>query len=304
MDTRTIPCHTILNPTGGFLGEGFTHTVNLYRGCALGQTLCGMYCYAQWNPYHVQGRTWGRFLDIKEGTAQAYCAQYDRLKRPKSGDPKPIRIFMSSVTEPYPPQERTLRHTRLLLRTMVERPPDLLVIQSHTPLVVDDLALLQQLQQHCEVQVQITVETDKQAWPVPLPKHAYPVPSRIQALRTLRAAGLHTVAAVSPLLPLDDPAQFADDLERACHRVILDHYLLGDGSQEGQRTKHTALPRLLHDTGYGTWTTLEKFREIVEVFRSVFGDAGRVGVSRDGFNAHPRSALSHTGSCGNGRRGL
>ncbi len=284
------------------MGEGFTHTINPYRGCALGRTLCGVYCYARWNPYHVRGRTWGRFLDIKEGTAAAYRAQYDRLKRPTSGDPAPISIFMSSVTEPYPPQERTLRGTRLLLHTMLERPPDRLVIQSHTPLVVDDLALLLRLRQRCDVQVQITVETDARTLPAPLPNHAYTPQSRLQALRDARAAGLDTVAAVSPLLPLDDPARFAGELERACHRVILDHYLLGDGSREGQRTKQTALPRLLRDTGHGAWTTLEKFQEIVDVFRVVFGDARRVGVSRDGFNAHHQPGPGRTAPRGDGSR--
>ncbi|MYG40360.1 MAG: radical SAM protein [Nitrospira sp. SB0677_bin_15] len=283
MELREIPCKTILNPTGGFLGQGFTHTINLYRGCALGNTLCGLYCYAQWNPYHVRGRTWGRFLDVKEGAVQAYCAQYDRLKSP--GEPKPIRIFMSSVTEPYPPQERTLRRTRKLLEAMVERPPDLLAIQSHTPLVVEDLSLLRELQQQCDVRIHVTVETDKPNLPASFPKQAYSPRSRIQALHALRAAGLDAVATVSPLLPLDDPERFANELEQACTRVILDHYLLGDGSSEGQRTNRTSFPRLLREAGYAEWTTLKKFHEIVDVFRTAFGGPERVGVSREGFNA-------------------
>ena len=283
MDPTAIPCKTILNPTGGFLGQGFTHTINLYRGCALGNTLCGVYCYAQWNPYHVRGRTWGRFLDVKDGAVQAYCAQYDRLKTP--GKATPIRIFMSSVTEPYPPQERSLRRTRKLLEAMIERPPDLLAIQSHTPLVVEDLSLLQQLRRQCRVRIHITVETDQPTLPPPFPHQAYSPQARIQALRALRAAGLDAVATVSPLLPLNDPRRFAGELEQACTRVILDHYLLGDGSNEGQRTKRTALPRLLREAGYAEWTTLKKFYEIVDVFRSVFGDHERVGVSREGFNA-------------------
>lgn len=290
MKLTEISCKTILNPTGGFLGQGFTHTINLYRGCALGNTLCGLYCYAQWNPYHVRGRRWGRFLDVKEGAVQAYCAQYDRLKN--LSEPKPVRIFMSSVTEPYPPQERTLRRTRELLEAMVERPPDLLAIQTHTPLVVDDLSLLRQLQRQCDVRVHITVETDKPKLPSPFPNQAYSPYSRIQALHALRATGLDAVATVSPLLPLDDPERFANELEQACTRVILDHYLLGDGSKEGQRTKQTALPRLLREAGYEEWTTLKKFHEIVDVFRTVFGGPERVGVSREGFNAG-RNRVDH-----------
>jgi DNA repair photolyase len=282
MQIHTIPARSILNPTGGFLAGGFTHTINLYRGCALGNSLCGLYCYAQWNPYHTQGRDWGRFLDVKTGVVEAYRTQYDRLKHPAQGAPKPLRIFMSSVTEPYPPQERTARRTRSLLEEMLTRPPDLLVIQTHTPLVVDDLPVLVMLHQRCRLHINITVETDKTNLPEGFPRHAYAPASRIGALKELREAGLHTIGAVSPLLPLDDPQQFARELEAACDRVILDHYLLGDGSQ-GLRTRQTDLPRLLESSGYADWTDLEKFHEIVDIFCRVFTHK-RVGISRTGFN--------------------
>ena len=278
-----IPARTVLNPTGGFLAGGFTHTINLYRGCALGNSFCGLYCYAQWNPYHTQGRDWGGFLDVKTGIEEAYRAQYDRLKRPAQGAPKPVRIFMSSVTEPYPPQERTARRTRRLLEEMVTRPPDLLVVQTHTPLVVDDVPVLLALNRRCRLRINITVETDRESLPG-FARHAYPPASRIQALNTLREAGLVTVAAVSPMLPLEDPRQFASDLEAACDRVVLDHYLLGDGSRHGLRTRQTGLPELLEQHGYAEWTGLEKFDEVVGIFRRVF-EPGRVGISRTGFQA-------------------
>jgi DNA repair photolyase len=285
MQVQNVPIRGILNPTGGFLGDGFTHTVNLYRGCALGNSLCGLYCYAQWNAHHVQGRPWGGFLDTKTNVEEAYRAQYDRLKHPPRGEPKPLRIFCSSVTEPYPPQERTARRMRRLLEEMRIRPPDLLVIQSRTPLVVDDLALLQELHEFCRVQVNITVETDKDNLPPPFPRHAYSPASRIEALRTLRDAGLWTVATVSPLLPLDEPRRFAQRLEAASDRVILDHYLLGDGSPNGQRTRQTQLPVLLERNGYADWTSLKTFQEVVGIFREVFGGNDRVGISKAGFNA-------------------
>lgn len=275
-----------MTPTGGFLGEGFTHTINLYRGCALGNTLCGLYCYAQWIPYHLRGRPWGSFLDVKEGALETYRRQYDRLKHPKSGEPKLLKIFMSSVTEPYPPQERKSRRTRRLLEEMLARPPDFLVIQSHTPLIVDDVQVLQKLHVRCKLQINITVETDQPHLPPPFPRQAYTPKSRLHALQTLHANGLHTVATVSPLLPLNDPWQFAKDLEAGCDRVILDHYLLGDGSHEGKRTKQTLLPQFLSEAGFKDWTTLDKFYEIVGVFKQVFQDESRVGVSQQGFNSH------------------
>jgi hypothetical protein len=51
MKVQEIPTRSLL-----FLKDGFTHTVNLYRGCALGNSLYSHFCYAQWNPYHTQGR--------------------------------------------------------------------------------------------------------------------------------------------------------------------------------------------------------------------------------------------------------
>ncbi len=284
MKIEHISSQNILNPTGGFLGGGFTHTINLYRGCPLGNSLCGMYCYAQWNPYHTRGRAWGSFLDVKDGYLEAYRSQYDRLKQPARGEPKPIRIFMSSVTEPYPPQERTARRTRRLLEEMLHRPPDLLVIQSHTPHVVDDLDVLARLHPRCPVQINITVETDKSTLPGQFPRHAYTPTARIAALRRVRAAGLPAVCTVSPLLPLDAPRRFAEELAASCDRVILDHYLLGDGSPDGKRTKKTRLPELLETSGYATWTSLEVFHEVVRIFREVFRSADRVGVSQAGFN--------------------
>ncbi len=282
---QEITARSILNPTGGFLSPGFTHTINLYRGCALGNTLCGLYCYAQWNPYHTQGRAWGTFLDAKTGVVEAYQVQYDRLKRSGKGKPKPLRIFMSSVTEPYPPQERTTRQTRGLLEAMIDRPPDLLVIQSHTPLMTEDITILEQLHQRCRLHLHITVETDILALPPPFPKQAYSPASRIAALKTLKTAGLTTVATVSPLLPLEDPHSFARTLADACHRVVLDHYLLGDGSSEGQRTNKTSLPAWLDAAGYGEWRSLDKFYKVVQIFRDIFGKPSLVGVSQAGFNA-------------------
>ena len=285
MHIQDITARSILNPTGGFLSPGFTHTINVYRGCALGNTLCGLFCYAQWNPYHTQGRTWGTFLDAKTGVVEAYQAQYDRLKGSRRRPPTPLRIFMSSVTEPYPPQERTTRRTRGLLEAMIDRPPDLLVIQSHTPLMTEDITLLVQLHHRCRLHLHITVETDIPILPPPFPKQAYSPASRIAALRTLKDAGLSTVATVSPLLPLADSRTFAQTLNDACHRVVLDHYVLGDGSSEGQRTNKTLLPALLERTGFGEWRSLGKFYDVVKIFREVFGQEDLVGISQAGFNA-------------------
>src|SRR5262245_1490262 len=142
--SRSIPRvenATILTPTGGFLAAGYTHTINVYQGCAFAGSLCGTFCYAQHNRWITQGRAWGLY-GAKRLVGEAYRRDYDRIKRPKRGEPKPLKIYMSSSTDPYLPQEKTLRLTRSLLDEMRARPPDVLVIQSHHPLVERDIDLI------------------------------------------------------------------------------------------------------------------------------------------------------------------
>jgi hypothetical protein len=84
-------------------------------------------------------------------------------------------------------------------------------------------------------------------------------------------------------MPLADPEAFARQLDVACVRVIVDHYLLGDGSK-GLRTKRTNFEQLLIEAGFGEWTKLEKMYEIRDLLACVLGPE-RVLVSAEGFNA-------------------
>jgi hypothetical protein len=226
---------------------------------------------------------------------ETYRCEYDALKRPRRGEPRPLRIFISSSSDPYAPQEVRLRLTRGLLEEMLDRPPDVLVIQTRSPLAVRDLSLIRGLAQRCELWISVTAETDRDRLPG-FPNHATPVTKRIAALRAFREAGVMTTAAVSPLLPPADPEAFARDLGTEYDRVILDHYLLGDGSH-GLRTRRTDFPRMLERAGFGEWNDLAKFWEVKAVFDRVLGSR-RVLVKADGFNsvgtAKPRPATGTT----------
>jgi len=101
---------TLLTPTGGFLKKGFTHTVNIYSGCSFAKTVCGTFCYAQHITWTTKGRPWG-FYGAKKNIRKAYQKEYDRIKNPSRGKPKPLNIYLSSITDPYVPQEQTLHLT-------------------------------------------------------------------------------------------------------------------------------------------------------------------------------------------------
>jgi DNA repair photolyase len=262
---------------GGFLQTGYSHSLNGTNGCAFAGAACGVYCYAQFGP-QVMGREW-KLHGVKRNVRDAYRRDYDRARR-KGGR---VNIYMSSACDPYQPHEATLKLTRGLLEEMLVRTPDVLVVQTRNPLVTRDLDLLLPLSTRCELWVSMTVETDyERAQDLGLPPHATPVAKRVEALRALKDAGVPAQAAVSPLLPLRDPEAFARRLGEASDRVVIDHYLLGDGAN-GLRTKRTGFPAILEAAGLGEWNTLAKFEEVKRVFERVLGPS-RVNISTAGFN--------------------
>ena len=273
----------ILTKTGGFLKSGYTHTLNPYLGCAFAGSLCGVFCYAQHNMWITKGRPWGLYA-AKRHIESAYHRDYERFRRDRNGALRSMRIYMSSSTDPYIPQERLLLRTRAALRAMLEKPPDVLVIQTHHTLILRDRDLIVALAARCKLWVSITVETDMD--PVPgFPRHAASPTERLKALRMFKERGVPAQATLSPLLPLADRDSFAHHLDHACDRVVVDHFLLGDGSN-GLRTRKTDFEARLEQGGYGAWAGLEKMWDVVEFLGGVLGRE-RVLVSREGFNAVP-----------------
>jgi DNA repair photolyase len=278
---------SILTPTSGFLKAGYTHTINLYQGCSFAGSLCGTFCYAQHNLWITKGRVWGLY-GAKRSVRTAYQRDFDRIKRPKHGASKPLKIYMSSSTDPYLPQEKALGLTRSLLSEMCQRLPDVLVVQSHHTLIERDIDLIAQIAAQAELWVSLTVETDMERIPG-FPPHASLPSQRLKTLKKFRDLGILTQATISPLLPLANPETFAHQLDVACDRVIVDHYLIGDGSPSGWRTRRTTFPARLEQAGWGVWNTLAKLWEIQDVLARVLGKE-RVLVGCEGFNA---VGLSH-----------
>jgi hypothetical protein len=129
----------------------------------------------------------------------------------------------------------------------------------------------------------LTVETDMD--PVPgFPPHASPPARRLATLARFRARGVPTQATVSPLLPVADLDAFARRLDAACDRVILDHYLIGDGSPNGWRTRRTGFAEQLDRAGFGEWNDLATLWTVRDRFAGILG-ADRVLVGSQGFNA-------------------
>jgi hypothetical protein len=99
----------------------------------------------------------------------------------------------------------------------------------------------------------------------------------------LRDAGLRVVITVAPLLPIDRPEEFFSRLRDVANAVVIDHYIAGDGSREGNgsRTLRTPLPQAMAGVDPSSVTIAYRDR-MVEIAVRHFG-ASAVGVNIDGF---------------------
>lgn len=233
MNIRHIQSKSILTPQKrGFLTEGeypFTHTLSWAVGCGFGSIYCGKYCYAQkvmnWYYSRQEGEKWGDAVIIKENAPELL-----EKKLARSRNRSAMRIFMSSVTDPYQPIERKIRMTRRCLDVFSRYDDlDLLVIQTRGSSVVGDLELIASIPY---AWLSMTIETDRYDLPYgPSKGH---IEKRFEAVQKAVDAGVKTQITVSPCLPYSH--EFADRLiDSGVHRIVVDTFVYGDGSQ-GQRT--------------------------------------------------------------------
>jgi DNA repair photolyase len=279
MRTSRASVRSILTRTSGFLKTVCSHSLQPYRGCPFGKSLCGVACYVQHNQYLTRGEPWGSFVEVRTNAAEAYRECYERERRWARRSRGGFVIFLSSSTEPFPPLESRERVTSAVLDAMIDHPPDGLIVQTHSHRVVEAGDRLVELAGRCDLRVHVSIETDRDAMPG-LPPHASSIERRFAAAAALRDRGLRVVVTVSPLLPLDDPERFFERISRAADAVVLDHYIGGDGSSNGARTLRTALPASM--TRIDPASTDLAYRDaMAEVARRWL--PGRVSTNIEGF---------------------
>jgi DNA repair photolyase len=264
----------ILTPTGGFL-EGFTHTLQPYAGCPFA---C-FYCYVRRMPVGLFGRApWGAWLDVKLNAPALLRNELSRLR----GAGKPIRVFLSSSTDPYNGWEPRYRVTRRCLEEFCEIPPDLLIVQTRSPLVRHDYHLLRAIPQ---AWLSMTIETDDDAVRKRLTPLCPSIRARAEAVRQAKACGIRVQIAVSPLLPCDEARFTAMLRELDPDFVVVDTLVLGDGAH-GKRSEALGCDEVLRRYGYAEWTQRDRHVRLLTMLRTQW-HAHRVGLSKQGFNIPP-----------------
>ncbi|WP_372663205.1 radical SAM protein [Cohnella sp.] len=257
-----------LTPASGYL-QGYTHTLNPYVGCTFG---CS-YCYVRRLPIGIfRGEPWGSWVDIKKADPLKFQGELAKAKSKGF-----VAIFFSSATDPYQPLEVREKVTRSLLMGMVNEPPDFVLVQTRSPLVIRDIDLFQQLQG--KLRVSMTIETDREEVRRVITPSAPPLAARLNALIQLRNAGIDTQAAVSPLLP--HTPGFAKAVAESASRVVVDDYFHGDGSG-GRRSEHLGMRQLYNENGWISWYDPSALERFVMDLREYL-PAKDIGVHAEGF---------------------
>src|SRR5439155_9239760 len=98
MRTEMTTVRSILTRTSGYLETVCSHSLQPYRGCPFGASLCGVGCYVQHSLHVTRGRRWGSFLEVRTDAAESYRAGYERERRWARERRDGFVIFLSSAT--------------------------------------------------------------------------------------------------------------------------------------------------------------------------------------------------------------
>ena len=164
----------------------YDYALNAYVGC---QHSC-IYCYARFmKRFTGHSEPWGEFVDVKVNAPQLLAKQIQRKP--------PARVWVSGVCDPYQPLEAQYRLTRQCLEILINAQWPVSV-QTKSPLVTRDIDILRAGE---GVEVGLSIATTDEHIRQIFEPHAPSIPSRIEALQALHAAGIHTFVMIAPILP-------------------------------------------------------------------------------------------------------
>jgi DNA repair photolyase len=264
-----IESRSIFSPATGFIRRGgFDWTCNPYLGCTFACT----YCYAAFLPQNRRPPAdWGKWFAAKRNAVEVA----HRQSRKVAGQ----AVYMSSVTDPYLPAERTLLLTRGILEAMAPHQPRL-VVQTRGPLVVRDIDVLRRID---AVRVNVSVPTDSEEVRRRFEPKAPPLDRRWLALEKLTSAGVPVGVCVTPTLPLANPQEFAARIARLAPAVTVVQDFHDAGGRFGADTGAKAV-KLRDEFRWGP----DDYRRFVETMQRMI----QVYEAEEGFFPPKKDVLS------------
>lgn len=262
---RESTAKTIFTPTSGFIKEaGFTHSVTPARNCTYGCTYCYVPTMGMYGGLSQEDvLKWGHFTTFKTNAPKLVAR----------GSRREQVIYCSPLVDPYQPAEREQPHMPDLLATFAEYPPQILVIQTRGPLILRDLDLLRCLANVTTLRISFSITTDRDE----VRRHYEPRcesnEARLDAIRTLRLAGIEVYATLAPLLPCNPEQLAGQALEASRRDLIGDPLHVRASKPRGATTRSTAF-RIASRYGDETWFRPEFQNAITERIRKTAAEAG------------------------------
>lgn len=262
---RESTAKTILTPVSGFLKEaGFTHSLSPARNCTYGCTYCyvptmGMYGGLQPEDW----KHWGQFTTLKTNAAEL---AERTLRRGQV-------IYCSPLVDPYQPAERERPLMPQLLEAIARHPPRVFVIQTRGPLILRDITLLGELSRITKLRISFSVTTDRDEVRRRYEPHCESNSARLEAIATLREAGLEVYATLAPLLPCD-PERLASLAIDASRRALIgDPLHVRDTKPHGATTRQAAF-EIARRYGESAWFEPEFQQQVVRSIERTALEAG------------------------------
>ena len=199
--------------------------MNLYRGCQHGCIYCDSRstCYQMDHPFED--------IAVKENALELL---EDALRRRR----RPCMIGTGAMSDPYLPLETELRLTRRSLE-LIETYGFGATLITKSDRVLRDLDILQRINEKTKAVVQMTLTTADEDLCRIVEPGVCTTAHRVEALKTLRRAGIPTVVWLCPILP------FLNDTEENIRKIVeycadagvkgIIHFGMGLTLREGNR---------------------------------------------------------------------
>lgn len=199
---REIEVKSVITKSNLPVGD---YSANPYIGCTHG---C-KYCYASFmKRFTGHEEPWGEFPDVKH---------WPEIKRPEQYAGR--EIFLSSVTDPYLPQEEQYGRMRALLEQLRGSGAKL-SIAAKSDLVLRDLDLISTFP---EARVSWSVNTLDESFKDDMDS-AISIERRLAAMKVFHDAGVRTTCFVSPIFPgITDVKAIIERAKGQCNLIWLEN---------------------------------------------------------------------------------
>lgn len=201
-----------------------SYTMAIYSGCEFGCPYCDGWAI-QPRPLNERVRA---PIDLPE-----------RVQRELEGLDRGDLVGITALSDPYQPAELTYRLTRQTLRAFAEHGQPVLLL-TKSPTVVEDLAILERIHASSLAVVMFTLLTTDPHLAAKIEDRA-PAPAlRLDAIATLKRAGIPVGVALMPLLPyVNDTdlilhATLAAIADAGADFVVWDYLLIPDERHRGR----------------------------------------------------------------------